>query len=169
MYTMKEVSKLTGLSYDTLKFYCNEGLIPNVKRNSRNYRVFDDQDIAWISSVLCLRKCGMSLKAMKEFLDLCLEGEQTIPRRLEILGQVEKDLEERRRHIDESIAYVYKKMAYYHDVQKGGKPYFSNLFPEYADKENPFEENCTRLTEAEAGPAQSNPSDENQKIASDHN
>ena len=48
MYTMKDVCRETGMTYENLKFYCNEGLIPNVKRNANNYRVFDDRDIAWI-------------------------------------------------------------------------------------------------------------------------
>ncbi|MFU7514536.1 MerR family DNA-binding transcriptional regulator [Clostridium sp. HCS.1] len=41
MYSMKETCAKTGLSYDTIKFYCNEGLISNVKRDKNNYRVFD--------------------------------------------------------------------------------------------------------------------------------
>ena len=35
MYTMKEVSDRTGLSYETLKFYCNQALVPNVRRDPR--------------------------------------------------------------------------------------------------------------------------------------
>lgn len=45
LYSMKETCEATGLTYDALKFYCNEGLIPNVKRNKSNYRVFDENDI----------------------------------------------------------------------------------------------------------------------------
>lgn len=45
MYSMKEACALTGMTYENLKFYCKEGLVPNVKRDSRNYRVFDDHDI----------------------------------------------------------------------------------------------------------------------------
>lgn len=48
MYSMKEACALTGMTYENLKFYCKEGLVPNVKRDSRNYRVFDDHDIKWI-------------------------------------------------------------------------------------------------------------------------
>ena len=48
MYSMKEACIQTGMSYETLKFYCKEGLVPNVKRDSHNYRVFDDRDIKWI-------------------------------------------------------------------------------------------------------------------------
>ena len=51
MYSMKEVCKETNMPYETLKFYCNVGLVPNVKRNRNNYRVFDDKDIAWIKSL----------------------------------------------------------------------------------------------------------------------
>lgn len=57
MYTMQECCKKTGLSYDTLKFYCNEGLVPNVKRDkNNNYRIFNDNDIDWIKSLVCLKK-----------------------------------------------------------------------------------------------------------------
>ena len=74
MYSMKEVCKETNMPYETLKFYCNVGLVPNVKRNRNNYRVFDDKDIAWIKSLSCLKKCGMSIAEMKEYVELCLQG-----------------------------------------------------------------------------------------------
>ena len=56
MYTMKQACEKTGLAYETLKFYCNQGLVPNVKRDKQNRRVFDDRDIAWINSLNCLKK-----------------------------------------------------------------------------------------------------------------
>ena len=85
MYTMKQACQATNLSYETLKFYCNEGLIPNVKRGPNNYRLFDEHDINWINSLSCLKRCGMSIQEMKEYLALCLEGEKTIPERMAIL------------------------------------------------------------------------------------
>lgn len=74
MYTMKQACELTKLSYETLKFYCNEGLVPNVKRDKNNHRIFDDRDIAWINSLNCLKNCDMSIREMKEYIALCLEG-----------------------------------------------------------------------------------------------
>ena len=85
MYSMKETCEKTNLTYQTLKYYCNEGLIPNVKRNENRYRVFDDNDIAWIKSLSCLKNCGMSILEMKEYLDLCLKGQSNIPERKIIL------------------------------------------------------------------------------------
>ena len=48
LLTMKQACKATGMSYEALKFYCNEGLVPNVKRAENNYRVFDEHDVNWI-------------------------------------------------------------------------------------------------------------------------
>lgn len=126
-YTMKQVCEKTGFSYDTLKFYCNEGLIPNVKRDKNNYRIFDDQDVAWIGSLSCLKNCGMSILEMKEYLDLCLQGESSIPERQKILEIKLKELENKIKEIQESIDYIHWKQNFYKDVLSGKTKYYSNL------------------------------------------
>ena len=68
----------------------NEGLVPNVKRDLHNYRVFDEHDIKWIQSLNCLKKCGMSIAEMKGYLALCLQGESSIPQQKQILKKKEK-------------------------------------------------------------------------------
>lgn len=35
MYSMKEACRMTNMSYENLKFYCNEGLVPNVKKGQK--------------------------------------------------------------------------------------------------------------------------------------
>ena len=86
-YTMMQVCKETGMTYQALKFYCNEGLVPNARRDKNNRRVFDERDVAWINSLTCLRKCGMSIQEMKDYLSLCLQGEVTILQRKILLAQ----------------------------------------------------------------------------------
>lgn len=127
LYTMKQTCKKTGLTYDTLKFYCNEGLIPNVKRDKNNYRVFNDKDIAWINSLYCLKNCGMSILEMKKYLDLCLKGEQTILERKEILENKLRELEHKKQKIEDSIDYIHWKQNFYDDVLSGKTKYYSNL------------------------------------------
>ena len=61
MYTMMQACKETNMSYQALKYYCNEGLVPNVKRDSNNRRVFDEHDVKWIKDLVCLKRCGMSI------------------------------------------------------------------------------------------------------------
>ncbi len=127
MYTMKETCQKTGLAYETLKFYCNQGLVPNVKRDSQNHRVFDDRDVAWINSLNCLKRCDMGIAEMKEYLALCQDGEETIPKRKRILEAKRRTLEEEQKRIADAIAYIDRKQSFYEDVLSGRTPYFSNL------------------------------------------
>lgn len=119
MYTMKEACEKTGLSYETLKFYCNQGLVPNVKRDAKNYRIFDDQDVAWINSLNCLKNCGMSLAEMKRYLALCLKGDSSIPERKVILAEKRSRLEEEAKRIQDSIAYIDWKQGFYDEILAG--------------------------------------------------
>lgn len=129
IYSMKEACKETGLTYDALKFYCNEGLVPNVKRDKNNYRIFDDNDILWIKSLSCLKNCGMSISEMKEYLGLCLEGKSSIPQRKIILDTKLRELEHKKQEIRDSIDYVHRKQSFYDDVLSGKTKYFSYLIP----------------------------------------
>lgn len=127
---MKETCGKTGLAYETLKFYCNQGPVPNVERDSQNRRIFDDRDVAWINSLTCLKNCKMGIAEMKEYIALCLQGECTIPERKIILEAKRKALEEERKRIEDSIAYIDWKQGFYEDVLSGKIPYFSNLIPQ---------------------------------------
>lgn len=126
-YTMKEACEATGLTYDALKFYCNEGLVPNVKRDKNNYRIFDNNDIAWIKSLSCLKNCGMGIMEMKEYIGLCLKGESSIPERKNVLEAKLRELELKMQEIQESIDYINWKQKFYDDVLSGKTKYYSNL------------------------------------------
>lgn len=127
MYTMKQACALTALPYETLKFYCNQGLVPGVKRDGQNRRVFDDRDIGWIRGLNCLKDCGMGIQEMKTYLELCLQGQSSIPERKEILRVKREELEKELLRVQESIAYIDRKQAYYDDVVTGKTEYHSNL------------------------------------------
>ncbi len=129
LYTMMQVCKKTNMTYQALKFYCNEGLVPNVKRDKNNRRVFDERDVAWIESLTCLKKCGMSIQEMKEYLELCLQGPSSIPRRKELLAEKQAALRETIRELEGSVAYIDWKQNFYDEVLSGKRPYESNLLP----------------------------------------
>ena len=130
MYSMKEACTLTKMTYENLKFYCNEGLVPNVKRDRRNYRVFDEHDIKWIQSLNCLKSCGMSIAEMKQYLALCMEGEGTIPERKVILAEKKETLLQSITELQKAVAYIDWKQRFYDDVLSGKTAYYSNLVPE---------------------------------------
>lgn len=130
MYSMNEACTLTNMTYENLKFYCNEGLVPNVKRDRRNYRVFDEHDIKWIQSLNCLKSCGMSIAEMKQYLALCMEGEGTIPERKVILAEKKETLLQSITELQKAVAYIDWKQRFYDDVLSGKTAYYSNLVPE---------------------------------------
>ena len=130
LYSMKDVCRKTGMTYEALKFYCNQGLVPNVKRDSNNYRVFDDRDVAWIESLGCLKRCGMSIQEMKDYVGLCKQGQASIPERQVLLDQKRGQLLERIRELEDAVRYIDWKQGFYEDVLSGRTPYVSNLFPE---------------------------------------
>ena len=130
MYSMTEACTLTNMTYENLKFYCNEGLVPNVKRDRRNDRVFDEHDIKWIQSLNCLKSCGMSIAEMKQYLALCMEGEGTIPERKVILAEKKETLLQSITELQKAVAYIDWKQRFYDDVLSGKTAYYSNLVPE---------------------------------------
>ncbi len=130
MYTMKEACEKTGLSYETLKFYCNQGLVPHVKRDSQNHRIFSDRDIGWINSLNCLKNCNMGIREMQEYLALCLQGAGTIPERKVILERKQEELRRELKRIQDSIDYIDWKQNFYDEVLSGQRPYVSNLIGE---------------------------------------
>lgn len=130
MYSMKEACSLTNMTYENLKFYCNEGLVPNVKRDRRNYRVFNEHDIKWIQSLNCLKSCGMSIAEMKTYLALCMEGEGTIPERKVILAEKKEALLRSIAELQKAVAFIDWKQGFYDDVLSGKTEYYSNLVPE---------------------------------------
>ena len=124
---MKEACRETGMNYEALKFYCNEGLVPNVKRDANNHRVFDDRDIAWIKSLTCLKSCGMSIQEMKAYIELCMRGKESIPDRKIILERKRAELFRRIADLQASVDYIDAKQRFYDDVLAGKVEYFSNL------------------------------------------
>lgn len=130
LYSMKDVCKKTGMTYEALKFYCNQGLIPNVKRAENNYRMFDDRDVAWIESLGCLKRCGMSIQEMREYIALCMRGQSSIPERKAILQRKRGQILERIRELEGAVDYIDWKQGFYDGVLAGKIPYESNLLPE---------------------------------------
>ncbi len=127
MYTMMQVCRELDMTYQTLKYYCNEGLVPNVKRDGNNRRIFDEKDVKWIKDLTCLKKCGMSIQEMKEYLELCLQGESTIMQRKEMLTKKQAELLASIKELEASVAYIDWKQNFYDEVLSGERPYVSNL------------------------------------------
>lgn len=119
MYTVKEVSKQLKLSEHTIRFYTDKNLIPMLKRDKNNIRLFDEESINCLIAVKHLRDTGMSIEAIKEYINLCMKGNSTIKeRKIIIMKQrniAEKQLQEAKKRLD----YLNKKVELYEKISEG--------------------------------------------------
>ena len=127
---MMRACRELGTTYQTLKFYCNQGLVPNVKRDKNNRRVFDERDAEWIRSLTCLKRCGMSIEELRDYLELCLQGPASIPQCKEMLAEKRVRLGEQMEQIQASMDYIDWKQGFYDDILAGRTEYYGSLTPE---------------------------------------
>ena len=124
---MMEACRRVGMTYQTLKYYCNQGLVPNVKRDKNNRRVFDEHDIEWLKGLVCLKGCGLSIDEMRTYTELCLQGEHSIPQRKEMLAGKRDGLLRRMEELQKCVDYIDWKQEFYDNVLAGKEEYRSNL------------------------------------------
>jgi DNA-binding transcriptional MerR regulator len=103
-YSIHQVSEMMQLRPTVLRFYEKEGLLPSVKRSRSGIRRYSAEDLEWIGLIVCLKNTGMSIKQIKEFVDLSVQGDSTLKERCEMLHahkkSVEAQLKEMHRHLE---------------------------------------------------------------------
>ena len=63
-YSIKQVADMMNVSTATIRYYDDEGLLPNIKRvNGR--RIFEDEDFKWLRVLNCMKKINMPIKKIK--------------------------------------------------------------------------------------------------------
>ncbi|MFE2186607.1 MerR family transcriptional regulator [Streptomyces sp. NPDC059455] len=77
--TIQQVSRLSGLSEPTLRYYEKIGLIPAVDRDrDSGHRRYHPRVVEMIRSLGCLRSTGMSVQDMRAYLRHLDEGPQGV-------------------------------------------------------------------------------------------
>jgi DNA-binding transcriptional MerR regulator len=111
-YSIGEFSKMVGVSEHTLRYYEKEGLI-KVNRDENNVRVYLDKDKLWVETLLHLKKSGMSLKDMKQFIMWGYMGDETMEERLALLKNHRKKVVEEFEKIRQSLEFLDTKINFY--------------------------------------------------------
>lgn len=112
MYTIGEVSAMFGLSISTLRYYDNEGFFPKMKR-SGGIRQFDSFELETLGVVECLKKSGLSIKEIKQFISWCEEGAASYPLRHQLFSERRKAVESEIKNLEKVLALLKYKCWYY--------------------------------------------------------
>lgn len=118
MYTVKQVSEITGISAHTIRFYDNEGLFPFVSRDKNNIRLFSEDNLDWINLVHCLRDTGMPLADIKQYIELSKQGNSTAEERYNIILKQKEKAKQEVIKMQERVELLKKKTDYYKELLK---------------------------------------------------
>ena len=125
MKTVKEVSKLTGVSVRTLHHYDAIGLLPPSHVTEAGYRLYDDQALEKLHTILFLRQLEFPLKEIRQI----LSSPDFDP--VEAVQQQIRLLQLKKEHLEKLISHA--KM-----IQKTGvipmnfKPFDTSKIDEYS-------------------------------------
>ncbi len=111
--TIAEVSKKYDLSPDTLRYYERIGLIPPVPRNKSGIRNYDEDSCRWIELMKCMRKAGVQIEALIEYVDLFQKGDATVDARKNILIEQRNQLMDRMEDMQQSLDRLNEKIERY--------------------------------------------------------
>ena len=109
-----------NLSIHTLRYYDKEGLLPFVQRTENGRRVFSDRDIILLSTIECLKATGMPLKDIRQYVDWCVEGKETIPQRYELVKNQKKVLEDQMAQLQKMLNAINYKCEFYKQALETG-------------------------------------------------
>ncbi|BDR59803.1 MerR family transcriptional regulator [Lactobacillus xylocopicola] len=121
-YNVQEAADKMGLTTYALRYYDNNGMLPYVKRDENNNRIFDDVDLEWIQIIICLRGTGMPLKKIQYYLQLVTQGEQTVPERYQIMLEQQQQTLREITELNQHLMTINKKVAHYADILINPKP-----------------------------------------------
>ena len=119
-YLIKEISELTGLPPSTLRYYDKKGLLPGLKRDENNIRVFTDDDCQQLRLIECLKKSGLSIKDIKKFIDMTKHGDKALPERLAIFTNRRESLKKELAELQEVLDVIEYKCWYYETACSAG-------------------------------------------------
>ena len=138
MYTIGEVSKKTNIPPSTLRYYEKEGLLPSVSRTDSGIRKFDDDDLDRLSIIECLKKTGLSIKKIKQFIDWCSEGDSTIQLRYEMFKECREETLRKINELKETLEMIDYKCWYYETAMKAGTTKIHESLPDKERRERPL-------------------------------
>lgn len=120
VYTVGEMAKLLGVTASTLRYYDKEGLLPFVERYSGGIRMFRESDIEWLRVIECMKKAGMSIKDIRQYIELALKGDDTIELRLMMFRRQKEVLQQKMAEMQHTMAMVEFKCWYYETAKAAG-------------------------------------------------
>ena len=119
-YTVGEMAKRLGVPASTLRYYDKEGLLPFVERSSGGIRMFRESDFEWLQVIGCMKKAGMSIRDIRQYIELALRGDDTIDTRLKMFTHQRDVLLAQMEEMCHTLETVEYKCWFYETAREAG-------------------------------------------------
>ena len=127
MYSIGEISKMFQLPISTLRYYDKEGLFPHLKRVN-GVRQFSESEIETLRVIDCLKKSGLEIKDIKEYMALCFLGNTTLKQRKEIFEKQKEEVLQEMEKLQKVLSMLNYKCWYYDQaIEKNDEAYVQAL------------------------------------------
>ena len=127
MYSIGEISKMFQLPISTLRYYDKEGLFPHLKRVN-GVRQFSESEIETLRVIDCLKKSGLEIKEIKEYMSLCSLGNTTLKQRKEIFEKQMEEVLQEMEKLQKVLSMLNYKCWYYDQaIEKNDEAYVQAL------------------------------------------
>lgn len=114
--TISAAAEASGLSVDTLRYYEKEGLtLDPPDRSASGQRRYAESDVRWLGTLVMLRKTGMPIRDIKDFVALYrVEGSEQ--QRMEILTKHREHVLADLREVKGHLRAIENKIDFYRKV-----------------------------------------------------
>ena len=119
MYTIGQVAELFDLPASTLRYYDKQGLFPGLERSS-GIRRFSDTELEALRVIECLKKAGMEIKDIRQFMEWCAEGPSTYPQRKAMFEEQKAHMESEITKMNRALDMLKYKCWFYEQAVKDG-------------------------------------------------
>lgn len=120
LYTVGEMAKLLNIPASTLRYYDKQGLLPFVERSKSGIRMFREKDYEWLQIIECLKKSGLTLAEIRDYIRLAMRGDETIEERLKLFLHQREVVRQKMEELQEAMELVEFKCWYYETAKKEG-------------------------------------------------
>ena len=119
MYTIGQVSEMFGIPVSTLRYYDKQGLFPHMERTS-GIRRFGDDEIEALKLIECLKRAGLEIREIRQFMEWVAEGPSTYTQRKELIERTRERVEQEQESLQRALDMLKFKSWYYEQAIADG-------------------------------------------------
>lgn len=108
-YNMRQLSQDLQVPSQVLRRFCSRGLVPGIRRTRTGRLAITPQQATWLRTLVFLQSCGFNNYELKRYVNLCRQGNVTIPERKAMLETKKRQIWQTIENAQANIDFIERK------------------------------------------------------------